>query len=463
MNDAGGDSGEIASRLMAILGGFQKRINSLEKQIAKLQERDAEQAIGIARLDMWQNGNAIGHLSRIYPKTRTVIFLGQDFFGENVKYAYLKFLEVAARENIECLFLPAGRDLHAFLLKHGLPCLPDPADWSLEHYKVVLGASVAVAYDNFTPRSWSTTLPYFFLQGARLVQLWHGIPMKDVGLIRNEGPSQKNIITASVGPADVLVAPGAKMEKDWAGWVAFRELAPVGYPRNDVLLREPDARDLLNVDEALWRDVNAAKAAGRKVIFYGPTFRDSAGHAWLENSGLGKFAEWCAAQGHFLFAKTHPMIAAANDLAQKMPGVRFVDPLSDVYPLLSRVDALITDYSSFAFDFLLLERPIVYFRPDHAAYLASCRNLRSNYEELSPGPVALNADELCVLTGKILGGGDTWSGARRALRKELFDHCDSKASERVAQIILKQLAKPQEARHMGALSRSLKVKKYRLG
>ncbi len=51
------------------------------------------------------------------------------------------------------------------------------------------------------------------------------------------------------------------------------------------------------------------------------------------------------------------------------PNIVLMNPKSDAYPLLSLCDALLTDYSSIYFDFLLLDRPMIFYPYDFEDYV----------------------------------------------------------------------------------------------
>ena len=66
------------------------------------------------------------------------------------------------------------------------------------------------------------------------------------------------------------------------------------------------------------------------------------------------------------------------------------DDLNAYLPLCS---ALITDYSSVAFDFMLLDRPILYFVPDLEEYRRG-RGLYFEPEQMMPGPLLFTPEQL---------------------------------------------------------------------
>ncbi|MGE3624587.1 MAG: CDP-glycerol glycerophosphotransferase family protein [Bdellovibrionales bacterium] len=427
---------------------LEQRLAALEEQLARQNEQLMNQARELATLNLWQQGRLFSYIARLFPKTRSVIFLHADFFGDNVKYAFLAFRALAERYNIGCHFLvnnPQQRDL---LAQSGLPVLPAMNEWSMDHLRILMSAKVLVACDHFTPLSWSPPLPYFLLQGARLVQMWHGIPLKEIGFVYSDAPQSafQGLRLSSTGPADVFVAPGARWRSLWRQWFAFREFAALGYPRNDALLREAMGEELINVDTEALVELRAAREGGRGAIFYAPTFRDNIGPGWLENSALPDYAKWCQDKGYYLIVKLHPAERAGfEDLKRKFPQVRFARPESDIYPLLRHVDTLVTDYSSVALDFMLLDRPIVFYWPDHETYTRQCRSLLPGHERYIAGEQATDFENLCRATGEAMAGGPgPWAERRRQLVKELFDQPDGQSADRVARLILEQLDAPEE-------------------
>jgi CDP-glycerol glycerophosphotransferase len=427
--------------------------NSLERQLIELEqivslqgEQLHKQALEIIQLGMWQKGRQFAHIARLYPKSRRVIFLHPTLFSDNVKYAFLGFLPIAQKHGIDCHFLINDPQQQALLAKSGLPVLPPAEEWTLEHWRLLLGTKVIVACDHFSPNSWKPPMPYFLLQGAKLVQLWHGIPLKEIGLLYSDNPAGNSLRLSSTGPADLLVAPGTGLREKWREWFAFRSFAAAGYPRNDVLLREPKAHELVNVDLDALSEMKAAGAAGRKIIFYAPTFRDHNRAPWPTKTDFVRFADWCRQKGYFLLVKPHPVEQQGFDhIIKTMPGIHCARPNSDPYPLLRYANALVTDYSSIMFDFLLLDRPIVFYWPDHADYITQCRHLLPGFERSIAGEKTVNAEGLCQAIEQALSSGpDPWADKRRALARELFDHQDSDAAARVTRLILEQLDTPEE-------------------
>ena len=102
----------------------------------------------------------------------------------------------------------------------------------------------------------------------------------------------------------------------------------------------------------------------------------------------------------YLNFKLHPIFAVYNDCF-KVDNPRICIP-SKTEP--SDYKIVITDYSSFVFDFVYLKRAVVYFMPDYAQFKAGF----NDYKELDIpleegfGELTKSADELVLALGKII-------------------------------------------------------------
>jgi CDP-glycerol glycerophosphotransferase len=395
--------------------------------------------------------NGLEAASRIYPKTRSVVFVGRDYFGDNIKYAFLSFCRAQAND-ISCTFLTDDERQYRQLTDARLPCLPwQLTDWTAQHMRILLSARVAVLCNILYPSDERKHLHYALLRGAQHVQLWHGIPFKEVGLEclytpATFGPKTAEILAAS-GPFETFVGTGKALEGDWAKRFAFRDYAPIGSPRTDVLFRTARPDDLINVDEDAHRALENAAKEGTPTILYAPTFRDQKLGVWLESSGIERFAAVCAQRGWLLYVNIHPFEQPwLAGLRERYPAIRFVASPSDIYPLLKNAAVLVTDYSSLVFDYLLLDRPVVFFRPDHAAYTGQSRTLIAAHQDYICGDVAADAEGLAAaaeaaLKSRAKGAVDPHRAARAALRRRIYDNVDGDAGKRLIALIRKIIDK----------------------
>ena len=438
---------QLAGALSEVRGhavpSLEHRLSALERALGELRDelgRATRRLAAAQEQDRTRHG--LARASRMSRKERVVVFVGRETFGDNIKYAYLECLARSRELDFECWYLPFDAHQHALIESIGGRSFPhDPADWSREHVGTAMRAAVAVFCDHFLAYQHPHPLARALLAGARTVQLWHGLSIKEIAL-RNPAPlafmdSHQADVLASCGRFDVFVGASPASEPDWRRWFAFERYAPLGGPRTDPLLRDLRPRDLLNVDGDALDAARRLRAGGRRVLLYAPTFRDAQPGRWILEVGLERMAAQAAARGDFLLVNLHPYESAAlPQLQQRLPGVCFVLPRTDIYPLLREVSVLISDYSSLMFDFLPMDRPIVLFRPDHERYSTQSRALIDSHVEYVPGPVAESVDVLdALLRSSGPPSEDLHAPVRRALLARLCDRVDGYASGRVAELI----------------------------
>lgn len=385
--------------------------------------------------------------SLIYPKEKTVIYVGRDYFGDNVKYAFLDMVARAKDAGIACYYLTHDQRQYELLTQAGLPCLPVAlTEWTTTHMHIMLSASVAVIGSIFYPSSEQKRFYWSLLRGAKTVQLWHGLPLKAIGMEclytpQTFGPQTAEMLAAS-GPFDVFIGTNAASKTAWAQRFKFDAFAAAGYPRMDVLTRPATPHDLLNVDTDSLHAMEEDHFHARPVVLYAPTFRDHKLGVWLNDIGLEQIAAMLANKNQSLYVNLHPFEAGAlASLQARYPALRFIKPETDIYPLLKQVDVMVTDYSSLAFDFLPLDRPIIHFCPDHADYVAHARPLIAGYEKLLCGPVVTSAADLstaidAAITATQQSDNTAHKVAQSLLYQQLFDHRDGHAAALVSNCVI---------------------------
>jgi CDP-glycerol glycerophosphotransferase len=423
------------------------RLHKLERTAVQLRGLDVEVRRVARELDLERACRSLAEMSRMAPKSRTVVFVGRWHFGDNLKYAWLEALRHAGDAGYECWYLPPDAQQQALVESLGAPCLPwSDRDWTPEHFLVAQRTAVLVVADHFFSAAYHPN-PYApaLFAGARWLQLWHGISIKEVALryptaLRGMSAFRAQSL-ASCGTFASFVGGSTAAEAEWRRWFSFERYRAVGYPRGDVLLREPNGRDLLNVDADALECARAARRAGGRTVLYVPTFRDKELGTWIYKAGLGELSDALAERGDQLLVNLHPLDQFEQaKLQARYPGVRFVREKSDLYPLLREVDAMVTDYSSLMFDYLPLARPMLFYRPDHQSYVDESRPLYDAKVRALPGATCVSLPELvAALQGDLAALDAPYVAVREELTARLFDRIDDRASERVAQLIEEEL------------------------
>lgn len=236
----------------------------------------------------------------------------------------------------------------------------------------------------------NVSFPEYFIrrEGQVYINTWHGTPIKYLGKdIKDSFLAHKNVARNFL-QANYIVSPNAYttnilMERYDVDGVTDAHIVESGYPRIDFTIgcsedRKKQIRKLLGVE------------ANGKVVLYAPTWRGEHGKAVFDTQRLiGDLEQMVATGGQILFRGHHMIEKLIGNLDLKA----IVVPSSiDTNELLSIVDVLITDYSSIAFDFLVLRRPIIYYAYDLEKY----EEERGLYFPLSemPGVVCTTIDSV---------------------------------------------------------------------
>lgn len=277
--------------------------------------------------------------------------------------------------------------------------------------------------------------------GALTVMLWHGSPLKYISWdaeLRDLSWPVAAAVRSLYDRYDVVLGTSeATLGPLVSGFrLPYDRFAPIGYPRTDALLGAvPDADVGVDGDA-----VARLEGLDGDVVLYLPTFRDvdeDRATTRLDADALARLDETCARRDAHLVCKPHPQESLAVDL-DPYPRVHRLPEGCDVYSLLSRADALVTDYSSVYLEYLLLDRPVVFYPYDLARYRER-RGLYYDYDAVTPGPHATDLDELCAALDGVLGGDDEYGTERARVRDRFFDAQDGERSAAVVRLVRRHL------------------------
>lgn len=290
------------------------------------------------------------------------------------------------------------------------------------------------------------------VRGGTVVQLWHGIPLKRLHLdspatMRVSFLPDHRLVRALLRRAYRSAGRGISLFPVASAWVAPRIESAFGIPaeriavtgdvRDDVLLRGAHEERRADARARIVDAVGPIDATAR-VVLYAPTWRDGAPDPGVPSAEeWERVAAWLRSRDAVLLVRSHPLGRGSYDPpTEQADRIRSLgtDVLRDVTPALPAVDALITDYSSIAYDFALTGGAIVFFAPDVERY-AKSRGLYEPYGDFSGG------DHVTTWSA-VLDRLDAPDGGRRhaaRLARENFDFVDGRAAERVLAAIRRHL------------------------
>lgn len=377
-------------------------------------------------------------LSYIIPKqSKLIIFTGshEGRFIDNIKYLFL-YLYNLKDGDCEIYFLTENKHCFNELKDKGFPVLLYP---SLYTVIKLLRTSVLIV-DSWW---WYSNLKYYFLYKAYKIQLWHGVGFKriELDLLKKESVLTK-FISAFVGryPVYDLIISTSEFYTEHLFSKAFKskEILESGYPRNDSFFMDVNKDTLTGTDEENYFKIKEFKEEGYKIILYVPTHRDTGGNPVSDNMLDIKRLSSFAVENKIIFIfKFH----LATEEAYEFPAnIIKYDNLKDIYPVIPLADLMITDYSSIYMDYLLLDRPVIFFPYDYNKYVSKDRELQFDYEWITPGIKCFTQNELeHEITDYFLKGKDDYREKRKEILNMAFKYKDGKASERIRDFIKRKL------------------------
>lgn len=226
----------------------------------------------------------------------------------------------------------------------------------------------------------------------------------------------------------------------------YANFLPLGFPRNDTLFK--DHSDLRKQIE------NIVGFHFKNLITYVPTHRDYEnpareffdkekatsrsiwGHITADDSA--SLEKTLAETETLIIAKVHPIQQAQTSVIQSQSSSRilFYKDLADkiktsLNPLLSISDSIITDYTTTVYDYLFLNRPIIYYFYDIEQYRKTRGFFIEPIESICAGNIAYNISDLQSAIREIAERKDS-AKEKRAFLKDLFiKYPDGNATKRI--------------------------------
>lgn len=360
-------------------------------------------------------------------------------------------------------FSDNARVLFDYLIEHGynkkyklIWYVHDPEEfrdfWKIPNVKFLsyrweksekLRENIPYYYHLCTSRYLFLTDTHFWLRycnkGQIRVNLWHGCGFKDRKT--KNGPCGSNYDYMTVNSplyADIHAKEyGVEREK----------LVDTGLAKQDLLFQPPEGTlsQLLGIPEA------------KRYVFWLPTFR-------MAEKGLERLNEYEISSETglpiidtmkkaeelnaflqtvdiSLIIKLHPVQRNSIISHMKLSNILLLENQDiaemgfQINTLLSKADALISDYSSVAVDYMLLDRPIAFMLEDVDQYRESRGFVFENIHDYLPGAELYTYEDLKVFLTEIAQGTDSTKEKRRMLIKKMHSHQDGNSCKRILEVI----------------------------
>lgn len=227
------------------------------------------------------------------------------------------------------------------------------------------------------------------------------------------------------------------------------QVISLGLPRNDLLFTDTGSISRLVENRSQYK----------KVIMWAPTFRRHHGKERIDCDvgyplGLPVFQSEedaiklntvLAANKLLLIIKPHPASDMSVIKEMRLSNVMFLynSDLAaaniQLNELLAQTDAMITDYSSIFYDYLLLDRPIGLTLDDYNEYTDQKGFVFEDPLVILKGEYLYNLEDLCVFAVSVANGEDKTLAVRTEVKNLVHYYQDDRSSQRICDFLLEKL------------------------
>lgn len=342
-------------------------------------------------------GKIVYYFSGWVPRNNKIWAFGSfGVFNDNSKYL---FLNCQDRDEIKPVWISRNKKSVDLAREYGLSY----------YYLSPMGIYYSLKSGVYIYSSYLSDINYYTSKGCCKVNLWHGIPLKKiefdinslplVSTFKKAGRLKKFVYAAQHEKPDLVLSP-SEYVSDYSFVSAFRvnkkDIIHARYPRVTELIECPP----MILDRGY-----------QKIFLYAPTWRDN-GKDFINESGINfsTLDELLQSNNSLLLLKLHPSTKIKFN-SSVFGNIKIVDNQIDPITVMKTADCLITDYSSIYFDYLYLNRPIIFFCFDLAPYMNN-REMYFEYNEVTPGLIASDANMLYQCLDEIINNKDTYTTQR---------------------------------------------------
>ena len=327
----------------------------------------------------------ISAVSTLTPQKKVICFDSYPDYTDNPYAAFIRIINDARFKNYRIVWMIGNKNEYTKLRKKIIKDYP-PA-------KVVKKRSLKGLYYLLVCRFYlcshgvSHTVK-LNQKKPKIINLWHGMPLKVVGIMdKAYGNTFENsdiIIATNDFFADIL---SRCFLIDRANVKVF------GQARNDTFKEPTDFFDLYNVSPSRYAAIGVWMPTFKKNIYTEKRidgFYKEGYVSFFSPEMLSTFDKDLAKRNILIIVKLHPMDAMNQFKFPLYTNILIVNdsgPRFQLYPMLGKMDFLLTDYSSVFVDYDILGRPMGFTINDLESYKQSRGFFVDDVESFLPGVI----------------------------------------------------------------------------
>jgi len=320
-------------------------------------------------------------------------------------------------------------------------CIPDQITELQKSYKikVVKKNSLSGLINYMTSRYiFYTHTPFNGVENLNkqiVINLWHGMPLKNIGYLDNKDEKDIPKFTYTIATSDEFQDVISKVFG-----VSKSKVLVTGLPRNDEMNKFKNILTKLKIDTQKYN----------KKILWMPTFRKTTvGESrndgkhkdgklpLLSDKEMKSFDNFLLKNNDLLVIKLHPMDSIQKKDFNKFSNIKIItnDDFKNIgeqlYSVFQEIDALITDYSSVYFDFMLLDKPIGFVMDDLKEYSANRGFVFEDIDDWMPGPIIKNVTQLQTFIKRINNDIDDFKDIREKVNNKTNRYSNFNSTKRL--------------------------------
>ena len=390
---------------------------------------------GIKKL-YWQTRKKVGQILMF----RIVFPLGYKHYikGKKIKRKKAVFVEVRFDEITDSFRLVYDRmkadgfDIHEQFIEN-----IKPGKWGYIKRCLRMLEDISDAHYVFLNDACNVTSCIPLRKGTKIYQLWHAcgafkkFGMSTAELIFGDNrkslekyPNYGNLSYVTVSSPEVIWAYEEAMNlKD-----TKTQVVATGVSRTDVFY---DQHFIEQSKAAVYSVCPAAE--NKKIILYAPTFRGRVAKAESPDCLDIPAMKRALGDEYVLLIKHHPFVKLPPVVPEDCADFAMdVTKSLEIDQLLCASDVCVSDYSSLIFEYSLFERPMIFFAYDLDDYF-DWRGFYYNYDELTPGPVVQETEEIIDYIRHLDARFD--QAQVHAFKEKFMSSCDGHATDRIMALV----------------------------
>lgn len=265
-----------------------------------------------------------------------------------------------------------------------------------------------------------------------MINLWHGIPLKSMFFADKNASKTVLKFLAKLNKRTNAFIVSSKLEEALLSkcfLINSSKFLRAGHPRNVGLVKKTRCGVIEKLD---------GLPRYKKVILYCPTYRRR------EQTQLFPFYDMDLDNLKKLLNDMNAVMLIRKHYYEQNRDAKLLcdrirlfgfDVCDDINSALPEVDVLITDYSSVYFDFLILDRPMIFIPYDLQEFEENTGILFDDYFYWTPGPKVCSYSDFRTALYDSIVGSDSFTTRRKELAKIFHSFEDGESCKRIVNYI----------------------------